>query len=244
MSKSVTSEQVNALGQPIGAELDNWQPCPQPATTPIYGQFCNIEPLKMEHADALFGAFAEDVAGGNWTYLPVGPFEHFEDFQHWLKQCCQSKDPLFFAVIDKRTQQAVGMASYLRIQPEVGVIEVGHIHFSPLMQKTPLATEAMYLMMKRVFSELGYRRYEWKCDNCNAPSKAAAQRLGFTFEGIFRQAIVYKGRNRDTAWFSILDNEWPQIQQMYLRWLSADNFTADGQQILSLQKCSNIPTTS
>lgn len=133
--------------------------------------------------------------------------------------------------------KAVGLASYLRIDPAVGVIEVGHIHFSPLMQRTPMATECMYLMMRRVFDELGYRRYEWKCDNLNAPSKLAAERLGFSYDGLFKQATMYKGRNRDTAWFSILDNDWPSLKQGFESWLQVANFDAQGQQIRRLQDC-------
>ena len=149
------------------------------------------------------------------------------------------KIALFFAIIDAATDQAVGLASYLRIVPRHGVIEVGHIHFSPMLQKTPAATEAMYLMMVRAFDELGYRRYEWKCDALNEPSKRAAIRLGFTYEGTFRQATTYKKRNRDTAWFSITDKEWPKIKSGFERWLQAGNFTEKGEQIKSLEACRN-----
>ena len=144
-----------------------------------------------------------------WTYLVYGPFARLEDYRTWAEKMAPSDDPLFHAIIDQTTGKAVGIAAYLRIEPAVGVIEVGHIALSPLVQRTPAATEAMYLMMRRVFDELGYRRYEWKCDSLNAPSRAAAERLGFRFEGIFRQATIYKGRNRDTAWYSVIDQEWP-----------------------------------
>jgi RimJ/RimL family protein N-acetyltransferase len=137
-------------------------------------------------------------------------------------------------VIDLKTDKAVGMSSYLRIEPGVGVIEVGHIHFSPLMQRTPIATETMYLMMCRVFDELRYRRYEWKCDALNAPSCAAAKRLGFTFEGIFRQLTMYKDRNRDTAWYSIIDSEWPALKAAFEAWLNPENFDHQERQIASL----------
>ena len=157
-----------------------------------------------------------------WTYLPYGPFESFESFRAWMNENCLGNDPLFFAIVDQTSQKPVGMASYMRIAPASGSIEVGHVLYSPLLQKSSAATEAMYLMMRRAF-ELGYRRYEWKCDSLHANSRAAAERLGFSFEGIFRQAIVYKNRNRDTAWYSIIDREW----------LERDNFDDN-----SIQKCS------
>ncbi len=221
----------NELGQPIGVPLKNWQPCQQPPRTALHGRFCRVEILDLvAHSEDLFNAFASDKAHRNWTYLPYGPFPGLVSFQQWVQKQLVVDDPLFHAVIDNKTDKAVGIATYLRIEPEVGVIETGHIHCSPLMQRTPLFTEAMYLMMARVFDELGYRRYEWKCDDLNAPSKAAAERLGFQFEGVFRQATMYKGRNRDTAWFSVLDSEWPQIKVGFERWLSADNFDDQGQQ--------------
>lgn len=142
---------------------------------------------------------------------------------------------LFHTVIDLKSDKAVGIASLMQIRPESGVIEVGHIHFSPLMQRTPLSTEAIYLMMKRVFDELGYRRFEWKCDSLNSPSCNAAKRFGFSPEGIFRQVLMYKGRNRDTAWFSIIDSEWPALKAMFEAWLTPENFDTSGQQINNLQ---------
>ena len=147
-----------------------------------------------------------------------------------MRKFCLGDDPLFHTVIDGQSGRAVGVASLMRIDPPVGVIEVGGINYSPLLQQKPAATEAMFLLMRRVFDELGYRRYEWKCDNLNAPSRAAAARLGFRFEGIFRQATVYKGRNRDTAWFAIIDSEWPLLEETFLRWLDPTNFDDHGQQ--------------
>jgi len=227
---------LNHLGQPVGLDLA-WQPCPQPPRSVAAGRFCRIEPLQPElHAEALFEAFATDQEGHNWTYLPYGPFEQLSDFRQWLDSWCLGDDPLFYAIIDQRSGKAVGMASYLRIDPAAGVIEVGHIHFSPLLQRTPLATEAMFLMMQRVFDELGYRRYEWKCDAQNAPSKKAARRLGFIFEGIFRQATIYKGRNRDTAWFAIIDRDWPALKAAFQCWLAEDNFDSEGVQKRTLQQ--------
>lgn len=228
---------INKHDQPVGAALKNWQPSARPQRTVMIGHFCRLEPLMPElHGGQLFEAFAKDD-GSNWTYLPYGPFDSFEQFNQWLLENGCGDDPQFYAVVDNNTDQAVGLASYLRIEPETGVIEVGHIHFSPLIQRTSLATETMFLMMQRVFDELGYRRYEWKCDNCNGPSKQAALRLGFSFEGVFRQATMYKGRNRDTAWFSMLDGEWPELKLKYQRWLSVDNFDRHGQQKNALQDC-------
>jgi RimJ/RimL family protein N-acetyltransferase len=189
------------------------------------GSFCRLEPLDpVRHGDDLFGAYARDTDGANWTYLPYGPFPDREEFRRWVEAVSVGDDPLFHAVIDLTTGRAAGVAAYLRIEPAVGVIEVGHINFSPLLQRTIGATEAMWLMMRRVFEELGYRRYEWKCDALNRPSRAAAERLGFSFEGIFRQATISKGRNRDTAWYSVIDSEWPTLDAAFRRWLDPANF--------------------
>ena len=168
-----------------------------------------------------------------WTYLFSGPFADFAEYHAWLEPKPASEDPLFFAFVDLATGRAVGLGSYLRIEPANGVIEVGHLQFSPRMQRTPVATEAMYLMMRNAFA-LGYRRYEWKCDALNAASRRAAERLGFRFEGIFRQAIVYKDRNRDTAWFSVIDSEWPALDAAFRAWLDPANFDAEGRQRRSL----------
>ena len=178
-----------------------------------------------------------------WTYMAVGPFNADRaGFDAWLASCETSTDPLFYTVISTETGKAMGYTSYLRIEPKVGVIEVGNITLSPALQRTVMATETMYLMMKRVFDELGYRRYEWKCDSLNAQSRSAAARLGFTYEGIFRQATLYKGRNRDTAWFSILDSEWPALKTRFEGWLSATNFDADGRQRVALRDAGQAPT--
>jgi RimJ/RimL family protein N-acetyltransferase len=226
---------VNTLGQPIGVPVPDWTPPPRPSRDPMGGRFCRLEALDGErHAQSLFDANAEDREGRIWTYLSHGPFAGFDDYRAWVTQAAVSEDPLFFAIIDAATERAVGVASYLRIDPANGVIEVGSLNFSPRLQRTPAATEAMYLMMERAFT-LGYRRYEWKCDALNAPSRRAAQRLGFTFEGIFRQAVVYKGRNRDTAWYAILDTDWPALRDAFRRWLDPANFDADGRQRISLR---------
>ncbi len=220
---------LNHLNQPIGEALPDWQPSPRPSREPMLGSYCRLEALAPDrHAEALFTAYSDERG---WTYLPYGPFSQLAEFEAWLKAYCLSDDPLFFSVIEAKSNRPLGLASYLRIEPKVGVIEIGHIHFAPTLQKSTAATEAIYLLMRRAFDELGYRRFEWKCDALNEPSRKAALRLGFTFEGIFRQATIYKGRNRDTAWYSITDKEWPEIKSRLERWLAPENFTPDGQQI-------------
>lgn len=227
-------QRVNHLGQPIGEDV-KWKPALFPPREDMPGRFCTLEPIDVNrHATDLFEAFAADKTGGIWTYLFAEPFDSEIAFREWMTNTCLGNDPQFHAIIDNQSSKAVGIATFMRINPEMGVIEVGNINFSPLLQRTPAATEAMFLMMQRAFNELGYRRYEWKCDNLNAPSQRAAKRLGFTYEGTFRQAIMYKGRNRDTAWFSIIDEEWPAIEAAFVAWLDKENFGADGQQIKSL----------
>ncbi len=230
------SHVLNALGQPVGFPMPDWQPPPRPPREPLEGRTCRIEPLDpARHAADLFAANALDTAGRNWTYLPYGPFSTLESYLDWMHRVCLGDDPLFHAILDKNTQRAVGVAGYLRIDTANGVIEVGHINYSPLLQRTVVATEAMYLLMERAFT-LGYRRYEWKCDSLNAPSRAAAQRLGFSYEGIFRQAVVYNGRNRDTAWYAAIDQEWPALQAAFQSWLDPSNFDADGKQRIRLSE--------
>ena len=187
----------------------------------------------MHHAADLYSANSLDKSGMMWTYMPYGPFHTLEDYLAWMKRTCTGYDPMFFAILDKSTNRAIGVASYLRIEPGAGSLEVGHLSFSPLLQRKPAATEAMFLMMQRAFQE-GYRRYEWKCDSLNAKSRAAAQRLGFSFEGIFRQAVIYKGRSRDTAWHSVIDTEWPVLEQAFLQWLDPENFDEFGEQRVRL----------
>ncbi|MEQ1772891.1 MAG: GNAT family protein [Burkholderiales bacterium] len=226
----------NALGQPIGFPLPQWTPPPHPPRTPLIGRYCRVEHLNIEqHAADLFAANALDVSGAGWTYLSCGPFADLSGYRQWMQNTGLGDDPLFHAIIDLQTQKPVGVASYLRIDRKGGAIEVGHLRYSPLMQRSPVATEAMYLMMKRIF-DLGYRRYEWKCDSLNAPSRVAAQRLGFSYEGLFRQATINKNRNRDTAWFSIIDSEWPALNEAFVRWLAPENFDTAGKQKLSLSQ--------
>ena len=225
------TERLNDHGQPIGFDVPGWSARKFPPRTPMTGRFCRLEPLDpARHTEDLFKANREDRAGRNWTYLAYGPFETIEAYRQWVEASAQGTDPQFHAIIDAGTGRAIGVASYLRIDLGNGVIETGHLNYSPLLQRKPAATEAMYLMMARVFDELGYRRYEWKCDSLNGPSRAAADRLGFQYEGIFRQATIYKGRNRDTAWFAMTDKDWPQVKAAYQRWLDPSNFDAAGQQ--------------
>ncbi len=219
---------VNALGQSIGEAVSGWSPPPRPWRRTMCGRYCTVRPLDPADAHMLWAEFAADVEARNWTYLSHGPYATFAEFRLWLERAAAGDDPLFFTIAN-RLGQPTGMAAYLRITPDAGTIEVGHIHMSPRLQRTPAATEAMYLMMSEAFT-LGYRRYEWKCDSLNGPSRAAAERLGFTFEGIFRQALVYKGRNRDTAWYAILDREWPALREVFERWLAANNFDDEGRQ--------------
>jgi RimJ/RimL family protein N-acetyltransferase len=224
----------NRLGEPIGFAVEGWTPPSWPPHDPIEGRFCRVEILDPDrHAAELFDANAQDTEHRIWTYLPYGPFGDLADYTTWMRETCLGHDPMFHAIIDTKSAKAVGVASYLRITPANGTIEVGHINYSPRLQRTPAATEAMYLMMKRAF-ELGYRRYEWKCDALNARSRAAAQRLGLSFEGIFRQATTYKGRNRDTAWYAAIDKEWLDLNNAFSRWLDPANFDENGKQRTSL----------
>lgn len=225
------SERTNELGLPIGPPVADWKGATPPPHTDMDGRYCRLEPLDAKaHVQDLYNAYVLDSEDRDWTYLFVGPYKDFGDFKNWVLTVSASTDQQFYAIVDLPTGRAAGVASYLRIAPSAGSIEVGSIHYGPTLQRSRTATESMYLMMARVFDELGYRRYEWKCDSLNARSCQAALRLGMTFEGIFRQCVVYKGRNRDTAWYSILDHEWPTTKAGYQAWLSADNFDADENQ--------------
>jgi RimJ/RimL family protein N-acetyltransferase len=229
------ADELNALGQPIGFSIDAWTPPPRPPHEPMIGGSCRVELLDASrHGADLHAANMLDADGRNWTYLPYGPFATAGEYVGWAASVAGKDDPQFHAVIDAATGKAVGVASYLRIDPNAGSIEVGHINYSPRLQQTPAATEAMYLMMRRAF-ELGYRRYEWKCNALNAPSRAAAQRLGLSYEGVFRQATVVKGRNRDTAWYAAIDREWPALDRAFRQWLDPANFDERGRQRTSLR---------
>lgn len=230
-------QRTNDFGQPIGPALPDWRACARPSRISLSGEFCRLEPLHADqHASELYAAISEDIGYKNWTYLSRDAPTDFNHYRDWLAEMAASEDPLFYAILDQRSGAAVGIAAYLRIDPANGVIEVGHLNFSPRLQRTAAATEAMFLMMRHVFDELGYRRYEWKCDSLNAPSRITAQRLGFQYEGTFRQALVYKGRNRDSAWFSIIDRDWPAIKNAFEQWLTNDNFDASGKQRNSLSR--------
>ncbi len=216
-------------------DLSNWQPCALPPLKPIIGQFGELDPIVDErYFDDLWQAYSADQKGEIWAYLLYGPFASREAFFAFARSMYLSKDPMFHALIDRKSGKAVGVASLMRIDADHGVIEVGHICYAPIAQKTPITTEALYLFGCRVFDELGYRRFEWKCNAANQASCRAAERFGFTFEGTFRQALVAKGKNRDTAWFSIIDSEWPKLKLAYEAWLKADNFDENARQKKSL----------
>jgi RimJ/RimL family protein N-acetyltransferase len=229
------TEHCNEFGQPVGHPVVNWSERPAPPPTTMSGRYCRVEKLDpARHAADLFAAYGEAPDERDWTYLFAGPFEGFAQYADYLRGEAAKTDPFHYAIVDMATGKAVGTAALMRIDPQNGVIEVGHIAYAPRLQRSPAGTEAMFLLMRRVFNELGYRRYEWKCDSLNARSRRAAERYGFRYEGTFRQAIVYKGRNRDTAWFSIIDREWPAVRSAFEQWLWPENFDTDGAQRRSL----------
>ena len=202
-----------------------------PLKKKLIGKYCFLEPINVQrHSKDLFNNFSKDKRNIIWIYLPYGPFKTYVNFKKWLKSYCFKKDPFFYAIYSKKDKQYCGMASYLRITPNWGSIEVGHINYSPRLQNTIEGTETMYLMMKNAFEILGNRRYEWKCNNLNSESKNAATRLGFKFEGVFRQMFVFKGRNRDSAWFSLIDKEWKKIKNGYQKFLKPSNFDKNQKQ--------------
>jgi RimJ/RimL family protein N-acetyltransferase len=208
----------------IGEIVDNFKVPPHPSNIILEGNLVRLEPLKADkHSVHLFESNAIDKEEINWTYLPYGPFETVEKYADWIKEFEKGNDPVFLAIIRKSDSKPVGIASYLRIKPNDGSIEVGHINYSPLLQNTTEGTEAMFLMMKWAF-ENGYRRYEWKCNALNIKSRNAAQRLGLSYEGVFRQMGIKKGRNRNTAWFAAIDKEWKDLKKCFENYLSDDNF--------------------
>ncbi len=212
-------------------DLVNWTPPKRPDKAVFEGDHARLERLAPRHADALHAANAADPA--IWTYMGIGPFADAAAYRAWVDSVCGKDDPVFYAILDRDSGAWGGVASYMRIAPPAGSIEVGSITFAPRLQRTRAATEAMHLMMRWAF-EAGYRRYEWKCDARNMASRRAAQRLGFSYEGVFRQAAVVKGRNRDTAWFAAIDKEWPALDAAFRTWLAPGNFGADGRQRQSL----------
>ncbi len=202
-------------------------PCPRPARVVLEGRYARLEPLALAHAEGLMAAAAD---ASRFDYLFDVPPTDLEDLKSYIRQKSASADPLFHAVVDKATGVASGRQTFMRITPEHGVIEIGNILWGPAIARTRVATEALYLAAKYVFDELGYRRFEWKCNDLNEPSKQAARRLGFAFEGVFRRHMWVKGANRDTAWFSMIDSEWPRLRAAYERWLAPSNFDAAGRQ--------------
>lgn len=206
-------------------------PAPRPERIVHEGRFARLEPLDADaHLDDLWAVAGDPSADATWEYLPYGPWVSRDDYQRWLRDRQAADDPLFFAIRDQANGRVIGAGSIMRITPEARCIEIGHIWFSPVLQRTPAATEAIYLMIRHCLDDLGYRRMEWKCHAMNAASRRAARRYGFTFEGIFYQNVIVKGRNRDTAWYSILDGEWPAIRSNFETWLSPENFDAQGRQ--------------
>ena len=214
---------------PVGSEVDP-SSAERPQRIRIEGRLVTLEPLSPAHADTLWQATGDEHGRDLWTYLSDGPYEHRAAFDAAIEAKSASTDPLYYAIVDKRSGAAVGYASYLRIEQRHRCIEVGSLLFAPALQRTPGATEAMYLMARYAFEDLHYRRYEWKCNALHTRSRQAALRLGFTFEGIFRQHMIVKGRNRDTAWFAMLDSEWPDRKAALERWLDPSNFDEHGRQ--------------
>lgn len=212
-----------------------WSERQRPGDAVLQGLYCRLEPLDASrHAPDLFDAFSSAPDHRDWTYMTAGPFGTFDDYFQYAQASSKSVDPKFYAVVEVASGKAIGSLTLMRQDPANGVVEVGNVMFSPLLQRRPTSTESQFLLMQYVFEVLKYRRYEWKCDSFNLPSRKAAERLGFSFEGIFRQAVIYKGRSRDTAWFAITDADWPAIRQAFQKWLSAANFDGAGHQIRSL----------
>ena len=219
------------------SDLRNWTPRPRPERKVLQGRYARLEPLDASaHGDDLFAASSVADADQRFAWLFEFAPASRDEFQPWLEKAAASNDPLFFAVIDKASGKVAGRQALMRIDPAHGVIEIGSIYWGPLISRKAAATEAQFLFMQYIFDALGYRRYEWKCHNDNAPSKRAAERFGFKFEGVFRQHMVAKGENRDTAWFSIIDSDWPALKKAYKAWLAPENFAGDGQQIKRLEE--------
>lgn len=226
-------------GQPVGAPVDD-RPAQRPGPVTLQGRFGHLEKLTAAHADALWQAVKDDDS--LWTYMSsYGPFANEAEFSAWVAARAALDDPYAYAIIDAK-ERAVGIATLMEIRPAMRVVEVGHIVYAPALKRTPLGTEVQYLLARYAFETLGYRRYEWKCNSHNAPSRRAALRYGFAFEGILRQHMVAKGRSRDTAMFSMLDSEWPARKANFERWLAPDNFGADGRQKLSLGALNGAPS--
>ncbi len=232
--RAIAEDSTSRSSQPLGPALPHWSTRPLPERRSFRGRYGTIEPLDAaKHAEALYESLCTGPGIAGFTYLPAIPPASMDEWYQRLEKHAVSRDPLFFTLFDE-TGRPAGIAAYLRIAPEHGSIEIGHIHLSPSLQQTRAATEMQYLLMRHAFDDLGYRRYEWKADALNAPSRRAALRLGFRFEGIFLKAVVYKQRSRDTAWFSIVDDEWPLVRRAFESWLAPENFAEDGRQLHSL----------
>ncbi|MGF1500637.1 MAG: GNAT family N-acetyltransferase [Paracoccaceae bacterium] len=231
MSDPAGRVDAGAVAGPVGALIKGWVPPPFPTRETLFGRYAILEPLALDHAAGLHAANLEDPAGAIWTYLPYGPFDTRDAYAAWVREVARQPDPLFYAVTVDGAP--LGVVSYLRIAPAAGSIEIGHICFSPRLQRTPAATEAFVLLAGWAF-EAGYRRLEWKCDALNAPSRRAARRFGLSYEGVFRQATISKGRNRDTAWYAAIDSEWPRLRAAYDAWLDPANFDAEHRQLTRL----------
>ena len=228
----IEQDNDNALGPRIDA-----RPAPRPERVTLKGRCVTVAPLTREHAEALFAASSGPGREALWTYLFNGPFDDLASFAADVEAKSKASDPLYFVVLDNRDLSPVGYQSLMRIDPPNRVVEIGGIMYTPHLQGTAGSTEAQYLFARYVFDELGYRRYEWKCNDRNLPSRRTAERLGFAFEGVFRQHMIVKSRSRDTAWFSMLDHEWPARRAAFERWLAPENFDAQGRQKLTLQEC-------
>ena len=223
--------------RPVGKIVDPLPPGSKPDLRPLHGLWMMMEPVSAaKHARGLYASFeGKDPHCHVWTYMGYGPWESFEQFEAWVKEREASRDPWFYALVRREGHMPCGMGSFMRCDAANGVIEIGHIWMSPGLQQTREATEAIFLMIRHCFDDLGVRRLEWKCDALNAPSRQAAERFGFTFEGIFRQHFIVKGRNRDTAWFAMLDKDWHRVRAGFEAWLRPENFNAAGKQKLKLQ---------
>ena len=228
---------TNDVKRPVGKIVDPLPPGSKPDMRPLHGLWMLIEPVSAaKHAHGLYASFdGKDPHGHVWTYMGYGPWESFEQFEAWVKEREATRDPWFYALVRRDGHVPLGMGAFMRSDAAHGVIEIGHIWMSPELQQTREATEAIFLMIRHCFDDLGVRRLEWKCDSLNAPSRKAAERFGFAFEGIFRQHFIIKGRNRDTAWFAMLDKDWPRVRAGFEAWLKPENFDAGGRQKHKLQ---------
>jgi len=223
------------MSAPLTSVADSVKIWPQSDDERITGKHVILEPLMERHADSFFPSISGEANAHLWDWMPSGPFYELTDFQSYMKRCADSKEVSFWAVRDRKTDQVVGHVSFLRIDPANASVEIGHIMYGPSLQRTTAATEIWYLLADRAFAS-GFRRLEWKCNNANEPSRRAALRYGHTFEGVFRQHMIVKGKNRDTAWFSVIDGEWPQVRGAVVAWMDDSNFDENGKQKMRLEE--------